>query len=420
MLNHTVDVDGNDRAGIRWYELRDSGSGIHQESTYSGTVSPPDDNHRWMGSIAMNGTGDVALGYSVTGPGVDPSIGVTGRLSDDPLNQMEQGEVLIQAGSGYQTHSSGRWGDYSSMTVDPTDDCTFWYTQEYYANGAASANWQTRIGSFELRECGAAGSPPAASIVSPAAGAEVSGTVTIQISATDIEDTTAGSLTVEWNVDGGTWQSATYNSSTSYYEASWNTAGVGDGNHTINAQATGSDSQTGSTSSGVTVNNVNDPPTASFTFSCNGLTCDFDALASSDPDGTIAGYAWDFGDGNNGSGVTTSHTYATAGTRTVTLTVTDDGGDSGNQGQSVTVSEPSPISLTASGYKVKGLQKADLLWSGATSATVDVYRDGVLIVTTANDGSHTDNIDQRGSGTYTYWVCEAGTSTCSNDATAAF
>lgn len=149
VVNHTVDV-GGDHAGVRWYELRDSGSGwnVHQQGTYA-----PDGNHRWMGSVAMNSAGDIALGFSVSGTSQFPSIRVTGRLAEDPLGQMTLGEVTLAEGSGYQTHSSGRWGDYSMLAVDPFDGCTFWYTQEYYAK-VGIAPWQTRIGSVKLRDCG--------------------------------------------------------------------------------------------------------------------------------------------------------------------------------------------------------------------------------------------------------------------------
>ncbi len=106
----------------------------------------------------------------------------------------------------------------------------------------------------------------------------------------------------------------------------------------------------------------------------------------------------------------------------MTLTVTDNGGLSDNEVKSVTVSSaPSGgLTLSATGYKVKGVQHADLTWSGATSTSVDVFRNGAKIVTTANDGAHTDNIGSRGGGSYTYKVCEAGTSTCSSNVTVTF
>ncbi|MGH2657359.1 MAG: PKD domain-containing protein, partial [Actinomycetota bacterium] len=164
----------------------------------------------------------------------------------------------------------------------------------------------------------------------------------------------------------------------------------------------------------------NNPPTASFTFGCTDLACSFDGSGSSDSDGSIVSYAWNFGDGSDGSGATVNHNYAAGGTYTVTLTVTDDDGTTDSDSQDVTVSDAGGggISLTATGYKVRGLHKADLEWSGASSTNIDVYRDGSNVATTANDGFHTDNIDNRGGGSYTYQVCEAGTSTCSNEATA--
>jgi subtilisin family serine protease len=164
----------------------------------------------------------------------------------------------------------------------------------------------------------------------------------------------------------------------------------------------------------------NAAPTASFTFSCAGLACNFDGSGSTDSDGTIVSYAWDFGDGGSGSGATPSHTYAAGGTYTVTLTVTDDDGAPDSDSQSVTVSEPGSFTLSATGYKIRGVQHADLAWSGAASTNVDVYRNGTLIATTANDGAFTDNIGARGGGSYTYQVCEAGTATCSNIVTVTF
>ncbi len=147
VVNHTVAVgDYTNHAGIRWYELRRSGGSwsIYQQSTYS-----PDSDNRWMGSMAMNGQGDMALGYSVSSSSVYPSIRYASRLAGDSLNQLTQAEATLIAGGGSQTHSSGRWGDYTSMSVDPVDNCTFWYTNQYYSS-TSSGSWKTRIGSFKL------------------------------------------------------------------------------------------------------------------------------------------------------------------------------------------------------------------------------------------------------------------------------
>jgi len=333
MANHTVDVNGSDRAGIRWYELRDSGGGwnIFQQGTYTSTQ---DSHNRWVGSIAMNGIGDIALGYSITSSTLNPSIRATGHLNGDAAGFMTQPEVTIVAGGGYQTHSSGRWGDYSQLTVDPVDDCTFWYTQEYYA-ATGSSSWRTRIGSVKLRDCGSTGGdsiPPTTSITAPLNNATVSGTVLVTANASDA----VGVTRVELYVDG---VQVTPADTSAPYEWSWNTTGLANGTHTLVTKAYDAANNVG-TSAPVTV----------------------------------------------------------------------------------TVSNVSPtITLTATGYKVKGLQKADLTWSGAAGATVDVYRNNALIVNTQNDGAYTDPINNKGAGTYTYKVCQTGsTTTCSNQVTVTF
>lgn len=160
----------------------------------------------------------------------------------------------------------------------------------------------------------------------------------------------------------------------------------------------------------------NQPPTASFTVECSGLTCSFDGTSSADGDGSIQSYAWAFGDGSSGTGSQTQHTYGTDGTFSVTLTVTDNDGATGTSTETVTVSaaEPPPggIEFSASGYKVKGLQKADLKWSGA-STEVTITRNGATIASGLSaTGTLTDNIDRRGGGSYTYEVCETGTTVC--------
>ena len=143
-------------AGVRWYELRrvDGVYSIHQQGTYA----PADGVHRWMGSAAMDRNGSIAIGYSVVnGTNVFPGIRYTGRLASDPAGQMTVAEATIINGSGIQTTTNSRWGDYTSLNVDPVDDCTFWYVNEYYtAAGQASspAGWQTRIANFRLPGCG--------------------------------------------------------------------------------------------------------------------------------------------------------------------------------------------------------------------------------------------------------------------------
>jgi Fibronectin type III domain len=116
-----------------------------------------------MGSAAMDKDGNLAIGYSVSNSLTFPAIRFTGRLANDALNTLTVAESDLRQGTGSQTHTSGRWGDYSMLAVDPTDGCTFWYTTEYYDAGASSAGWSTSIGSFKLGNCGGAPpSPPSA------------------------------------------------------------------------------------------------------------------------------------------------------------------------------------------------------------------------------------------------------------------
>ena len=155
VVNHTVNVGGGaDHAGVRWYEIRGgavdgtlSDATIYQQGTYA-----PDEHHRWMGSVAMDHVGNLAVGYNTSSDTLYPGIRYAGRLANDPLGQLSMGEGVIINGGGSQTHDAARWGDYSSLTVDPTDDCTFWYAAEYMQT-TSSANWQTRIGSFKFNDC---------------------------------------------------------------------------------------------------------------------------------------------------------------------------------------------------------------------------------------------------------------------------
>ena len=152
VTNQSVEARPN-VAGIRWWELRNPADPVlHQEGTWS-----PDDVHRWMGSAAMDRDGNLALGYSVVNATtVFPGIRYAGRLAGDPLGQLTRGEAELQAGSGVQRTTNSRWGDYTSLNLDPNDDCTFYYINEYYtaASQATSlAGWVTRIGAFRFPSC---------------------------------------------------------------------------------------------------------------------------------------------------------------------------------------------------------------------------------------------------------------------------
>jgi len=145
VANHTINT--NLPVAVRWYEVQSPGNNpyVFQQSTFA-----PDSNNRWMGSIAMDQMGDVALGYSVSSASMYPAIRYTARLQSDPLNTMEA-ETSIIEGTGSEV-GSNRWGDYSAMSIDPSDDCTFWYTSEYFPV-SGDYNWHTRIASFAFPSC---------------------------------------------------------------------------------------------------------------------------------------------------------------------------------------------------------------------------------------------------------------------------
>lgn len=194
VLNHSVDVNGNDLAGIRWYEISNSGSGwgINQQGTYS-----PDSDNRWMGSAALDASGDIAVGFSVSSSSTFPSIRVAGRLAGDPVGELSQGETTVIAGGGSQTHPASRWGDYAAMQVDPTDGCTFWFTSEYMPT-TSSASWHTRIASFKFPSCTAGPHGNVVGTVTDASNSHpiVGATVSTPVASTTTDDQGHYSLTL--------------------------------------------------------------------------------------------------------------------------------------------------------------------------------------------------------------------------------
>jgi hypothetical protein len=219
-LTHTVGNGGSPNvAQPRWYQLNITGGAVPSSPTQQSTWAP-DSKNRFMPSLAVDKAGDMAIGYSVSDGTMFPSIRYAGRLASDASNTLGQGETSLIEGTGFQCclFSDGttntRWGDYSAMTIDP-DGCTFWYTNEYYANAPTTLkedNWQTRIGSFSFPSCSNQQQPaaPTVSGFSPASGA-VGSTVTITGSA--FTGATAvkfnGTASTTYTVNSGTQITAT-------------------------------------------------------------------------------------------------------------------------------------------------------------------------------------------------------------------
>jgi hypothetical protein len=149
VVNHTV--LGGALGAVRWYEIREPGGTptVFQQ----GTIIDPETDF-WLGSIAMDRAGNIAVGFNAMGKNDFSSVYVAGRTASDPRGAMF-GPLRLAVGSGVQFNSFKRWGDYSSMTVDPKDDCTFWFTQEYYI-ATGSFNWATHIGAVKFDNCKAA------------------------------------------------------------------------------------------------------------------------------------------------------------------------------------------------------------------------------------------------------------------------
>ena len=159
----------NGPTAVRWYQFNVTGgnfpaTAVQQQSWNNGN----DGLWRWMPSIAVDQNGNMAIGYSASSAAQNPSIRYAGRLAADPLNNLGQGEAIMTAGGGHQTHSSGRWGDYSMTTIDPVDNLTFWHTNEYYPV-TSSANWFTRVGKFQFPAASPTPTPTPTATATPTA-----------------------------------------------------------------------------------------------------------------------------------------------------------------------------------------------------------------------------------------------------------
>jgi hypothetical protein len=431
-------VTAGTSTGIRWYELRNpSGSTmaagtpiVYQQGTYA-----PDSAYRWMGSIAMDKAGDIAVGYSVSSSSTYPSIRYTGRVPTDTLNTMEA-ETSVKAGSGSQLQNLSRWGDYSAMSVDPVDGCTFWYTNEYL-KGSGTFNWSTWITSFRFPNCGSTTQAPAITSANSAGftvGTAGSFTVTATGSPTP-------ALTESGTLPGG----VTF---------------VDNGNGTATLSGTPTSASAGTYALTITASNGVSPNASQpFTLTVASSTQALVVTTASLPDGTVntpygatlqatggtTPYTWSISSGALPSGLTLdsssgtiSGTPSVAGTFTFTVTVSDSStptAQTASQNLSVTVSQAStatvpsaPQNVAAAGAKGKGVQ---LAWQtpasdgGSAITGYIVYRGttsaGELPLTTLGVVTSYKDTSTRRGVTYYYEVAavnSVGTGPKSNEASA--
>lgn len=358
VASHTVDAGGNDGpAGIRWYEFRESGGSwsLHQEGTYA----PDDGVYRFMPSIAMNELGDIGLGYLMANTLTYLSIGVTGQSATEGANAsglFDAEELICAPGSGVQLDVA-RAGDYSSTSVDPSDGTTFWHTNEY-VTVTDEFSWDTFVCPFTIGDgSGGGGNGAPSAVITSATCTDLN----CDFDGSGSSDPDGDTLTYAWDFgDGNSGTGVT----TSHNYASG-------GSYTVTLTVSdGSLSDSAST----TVNpddGVNSPPTVNITTAaCSDLNCSFEA-SGSDSDGTIAGYAWNFGDGSTGSGASTSHTYAAAGDYLVEVTVTDNEGATGSDSTTVTATEPStPTTMSVASIAVGTVNIARGNKAGQATVTI--------------------------------------------------
>src|SRR5437016_3062330 len=386
VVNHSV-MAGNS-VGVRWYEIRSPNvtPTVFQQGTFS-----PDSQYRWMGSIAMDQSGDIAVGYSASSSSNFPAVRYTGRVPSDPAGTMESENSIIE-GTGSQTNGSSRWGDYSGMSVDPADDCTFWYTNEYLTTNG-SFNWNTRIGSFKFTSCGLPGSSLSAttliSSLNPSAlGQAVTFTATVQ-PATGSGTPTG---TVTFNDGAIVLGPGSLNGGT----ATFTTSGLGAGVHSITA-VYGGDASFASSTSPVLMQTVNKAASSTAVVSSNsasnrGAAVTFTATVTSPVTGTLTGTVT-FQDGTSALGTGTlsggTATFTTSGLGTGAHSITAIYGGDANFTGSTSPILTQTIGKAASSTAVASSNNPSIIGTAVTlTATVTSPVTGTLTGTvTFQDGT---------------------------------
>jgi subtilisin-like proprotein convertase family protein len=309
LVSHSVTASTG--GGVRFYELRTPATTptIFQQGTYA-----PDAAFRFMSSMAFDKAGNMGMGFSISSSTINPGIRYTGRAPTDPLGTMGAGEATIIAGTGSQTGTLTRWGDYSSMNIDPTDDCTFWFTSEYMG-ASGTFNWHTRVGTFKFANCGVAindfSITPTPTTQTVAAGTTTTYTINTAVLAGTAETI---NLTVAGLPTGVTGSFSPASVTAGGSSTLTLTAATSAPASTTSFTITGTSASTSHTASAsVIVTNNNQAPTVSITAPANGSTISGTAVAISanaaDADGTVASVKFDL---PNGTSVTdTTAPFAT-------------------------------------------------------------------------------------------------------------
>jgi hypothetical protein len=280
VANHTVSAGAN--TGVRWYEVRNPAGTptVYQQGTFA-----PDSDNRWMASVAMDKSGNIGVGYSVSSASTHPSIRYSGWEVGNPLGTL-QAETQLVEGGGNQT-GANRWGDYSAMQIDPSDDCTFWYTQEYEAI-SQSSDWNTRIGSFKFSSCGQGLTATSTSLISSLNPSSFGQAVTFTATVSSTSGTPTGTVTFN---DGSTGLGTI---ALSGGQAQLSTSTLAAGTHSITATYNGASTYSSSTSATLS-QSVKASTATSLTSSLNpslsGQSVTFTAVVSpSTATGTVTFY----------------------------------------------------------------------------------------------------------------------------------
>jgi PKD repeat protein len=312
---------------VRWAQI--DPAGLNGPSVANVGVIGTDGEYRSFPDLAVDSCGNMMIGYSKTSSGSNPGVYASGREFDGTVHteiEVKAGEAVYDAFDG----SPHRWGDYTEMTISP-DGSTFWYLGEYSKNiSNPNGNWGTWISSFSFGCDGGGNPPPVAVIDTPPSCTLLDCDFVGSQSTAD-----AGIEFYDWDFGDGNTSTAADPSHT------YATEGTYDVSLTVTDYNGGSD--TASYSLAVD-DGFNTPPHAVITsIICSDKTCDFDGSGSTDSDGSVRGYAWDFGDGTNDSGETTTRTYANYGTYTASLVVTDNEGDPSTNDASETFTLTEPV-----------------------------------------------------------------------------